>query len=116
MLVTLTECAIQNHLGIVTTSTSLDFQDLGSVLSISKRIYVGNLSFQTTEDDLRDLFSQAGQHALFSEDTDANRVARQFRGTSEARLLADSIAVKFNSSSRNVQNGGYLLERSSLGY
>jgi cold-inducible RNA-binding protein len=28
---------------------------------MAKRIYVGNLSFQTTEDDLRDLFAEAGQ-------------------------------------------------------
>ena len=27
---------------------------------MTKRIYVGNLSFQTTEDDLKDLFGQAG--------------------------------------------------------
>ena len=27
---------------------------------MAKRIYVGNLSFQTTEDDLRDLFAQTG--------------------------------------------------------
>lgn len=27
---------------------------------MAKRIYIGNLSFQTTEDDLRDLFAQAG--------------------------------------------------------
>ena len=27
---------------------------------MAKRIYVGNLSFQTTEDDLRDMFAQAG--------------------------------------------------------
>jgi RNA recognition motif-containing protein len=27
---------------------------------MTKRIYVGNLSFQTTEDDLKDLFAQAG--------------------------------------------------------
>ena len=28
---------------------------------MAKRIYVGNLSYRTTEDQLRDLFSQAGE-------------------------------------------------------
>ncbi|MFN0118958.1 MAG: RNA recognition motif domain-containing protein [Blastocatellia bacterium] len=28
---------------------------------MSIKLYVGNLSFQTTEDDLRDLFTQAGE-------------------------------------------------------
>lgn len=27
---------------------------------MAKRIYVGNLSFQTTEDEIRDMFAQAG--------------------------------------------------------
>jgi RNA recognition motif-containing protein len=28
---------------------------------LSKKLYVGNLSFQTTEDDLKGLFAQAGE-------------------------------------------------------
>jgi RNA recognition motif-containing protein len=28
---------------------------------MSKRLYVGNISFKATEDDVRDLFSQAGE-------------------------------------------------------
>ncbi|MGQ9896643.1 MAG: RNA recognition motif domain-containing protein [Acidobacteriota bacterium] len=39
------------------------------------KLYVGNLSFQTTSDDLRNYFSQAGmvESALVVEDRDTNR-------------------------------------------
>jgi RNA recognition motif-containing protein len=30
-------------------------------MKLSKKLYVGNLSFQTTEDDLKGLFAQAGE-------------------------------------------------------
>lgn len=42
---------------------------------MSKKLYVGNLSFQTTTQDLQDLFSQAGtvESAQIIEDRDTGR-------------------------------------------
>jgi cold-inducible RNA-binding protein len=42
---------------------------------MSKKLYVGNLSFQTTNQDLQDLFSQAGtvESAQIIEDRDTGR-------------------------------------------
>jgi len=38
---------------------------------MSKRLYVGNISFKTTEDDLKNLFSQAGEVVSVKLITDA---------------------------------------------
>lgn len=50
----------------------------GDSCKLTKKIYVGNLSFQATEDDVRDLFSQYGAVSSVAMITD--RETGRFRG------------------------------------
>ena len=77
---------------------------------MSKRIYVGNLSYQTTENDISDLFGQVGEvesaSIVMDRDTgrskgfgfvemgneDADKAIAQFNGT---ELNGRSITVKW---------------------
>jgi RNA recognition motif-containing protein len=101
---------------------------------MSKKLYVGNLSFQTTENDLTNLFEQAGQiesiTIITDRDTgrskgfgflemnseDAEKAIAQFNGT---ELNGRSLTVnearprEERSSNRSNSRGGYGGDRKS---
>lgn len=56
------------------------------------RLYVGNLSYQTTDDDLRDTFAEAGNVASASVMTD--RYSGQSRGFGFVEMATDEEAQK----------------------
>jgi|SRR5215207_9964171 len=64
---------------------------------MSKRIYVGNLSYQTTETDLRDLFEQAGEveSSTIITDRDTGR-SKGFGFVEMGSENADKAIAQFN--------------------
>ena len=73
---------------------------------MSKRIYVGNLSFQTTENDLTDLFEQTGEVESVSiiTDRDTGR-SKGFAFVEMGTEGADKAIAQFNGTELN---GRYL--------
>ena len=69
---------------------------------MSKRIFVGNLSFQTTESDLTDLFEQTGQVESVSiiTDRDTGR-SNGFAFVEMGSENADKAIAQFNGSELN---------------
>ena len=59
---------------------------------MARRLYVGNLSYQATEADLRDLFAQAGSVASVKIITDA--YTGQSRGFGFVEMTTDEDAAK----------------------
>ena len=59
---------------------------------MDKKLYVGNLSFQTTDDDLRDLFSQAG--AVISAKVMTDRDTGRSRGFGFVEMETQTDAEK----------------------
>ncbi len=94
---------------------------------MSKRIYVGNLSYQTTENDLTTLFEQAGQvnsaNIITDRDTgqskgfgfvemgneDAEKAIAQFNGTevNGRALTVNEARPREERSSNGGGRGGY---------
>jgi len=64
---------------------------------MSKRIYVGNLSYQTTETDLKDLFEQAGEveSSTIITDRDTGR-SKGFGFVEMGSENADKAIAQFN--------------------
>jgi RNA recognition motif-containing protein len=64
---------------------------------MTKRIFVGNLSYQTTESDLTDLFEQAGEveSATIITDRDTGR-SKGFAFIEMGRESADKAIAQFN--------------------
>lgn len=73
---------------------------------MGKKLYVGNISFQATEDDLRELFSKAGEVLSAKLITDA--ATGRARGFGFIEMNADSEAQKaitmFNGTSYMERN------------
>lgn len=69
---------------------------------MSKRIYVGNLSFQTTENDLTDLFEQTGEVESVSiiTDRDTGR-SKGFAFVEMGTEGADKAIAQFNGTELN---------------
>ncbi len=59
---------------------------------MSKKLYVGNLSYQVTEDDLRDLFGEFG--TLTSVDVITDRETGRPRGFAFVEMDSDDEATK----------------------
>jgi RNA recognition motif-containing protein len=104
---------------------------------MSKRIYVGNLSFQTTESDLSDLFNQAGAVESVTIITDrdtgrskgfgfvemdsesADKAISQLNGTEfngRALTVNEARPREDRSSSRGGRSGGRDGSRNSHGF
>jgi cold-inducible RNA-binding protein len=73
---------------------------------MSKRLYVGNISFKATEDDVKDLFSQAGEVVSVKLITDAS--TGRARGFGFVEMATDEEAQKAVSQ----LNGNNFMERS----
>lgn len=71
---------------------------------MAKRLYVGNLSFQTTEADLSDLFSQAGQVDSVKIITD--RDTGRSKGFAFVEMSDDSAAEKAIAQFNGADFGG----------
>ena len=69
------------------------------------RLYVGNISFKATEDDLRELFSKAGEVASTKLITDA--VTGKARGFGFVEMASDADAQK----AIEMFNGTSLMDR-----
>jgi cold-inducible RNA-binding protein len=69
---------------------------------MTKKVYVGNLPFQTTEDDLNNLFSQVGQVESVSiiTDRDTGR-SKGFGFVSMDSEAADKAIAQFNGTDFN---------------
>ncbi|HKQ08774.1 MAG TPA: RNA-binding protein [Blastocatellia bacterium] len=69
---------------------------------MSKRIYVGNLSYQTTESDLTTLFEQAGEveSASLITDRDTGR-SKGFAFVEMGQEAADKAITQFNGTELN---------------
>lgn len=69
---------------------------------MSKRIFVGNLSYQTTETDLTDLFQQAGEveSAAIITDRDTGR-SKGFAFVEMSGESADKAIAQFNGADLN---------------
>ncbi len=69
---------------------------------MTKKVYVGNLPFQTTEDDLNNLFSQVGQVESVSiiTDRDTGR-SKGFGFVSMDAEAADKAIAQFNGTDFN---------------
>jgi len=73
---------------------------------MSKRLYVGNISFKATEDDVRDLFSQAGEVVSVKLIKDA--ATGRLRGFGFVEMASDEDAQKAIS----MFNGNPFMDRS----
>ena len=76
---------------------------------MGKRLYVGNLSFNATEMDLRDLFADSGTvaEAKLVMDRDTGRP----RGFGFVEMSTDAEAAQLPKPRRNVSGGGILRPR-----
>ncbi len=72
-----------------------------------KRLYVGNMSFQTTESDLRDLFASAGQVGDIHMVTE--RETGRSRGFAFVEMPDDEEAVKAIAAMNGKEIGGRAL-------
>ena len=75
---------------------------------MSKRLYVGNISFKATEDDVRDLFSQAGEVVSVRLIKDAT--TGRLRGFGFVEMATDEDAQKAISK----LNGNAFMDRSII--
>ena len=106
-----------------------DFSFFRESRELSKKIYVGNLSFQTTEDQIRDLFAEYGEveSVAFITDRDTGR----FRGfcfvemeTSEANAAINALdslemngrTLKVNEAKPREERSGGNNQRGGGGY
>ncbi len=72
-----------------------------------KRLYVGNMSFQTTESDLRELFAPAGQLGDIHMVTE--RETGRFRGFAFVEMADDEEAIKAIAAMNGKEIGGRAL-------
>ncbi|HZS44452.1 MAG TPA: RNA-binding protein [Blastocatellia bacterium] len=72
---------------------------------MTKKLYVGNLSFQTTEQDISDLFSQAGavESVALITDRDTGR-SKGFAFVEMSQSDADDAVNRFNGQDFNGRN------------
>src|SRR5215471_7630395 len=72
---------------------------------MSKKLYVGNLSFQTTEQDISDLFSQVGtvESVSLITDRDTGR-SKGFAFVEMSQSDADNAINRFNGQDLNGRN------------
>lgn len=75
---------------------------------MSSKLYVGNLDFQTTSEDLRDLFAGAGQ--VVSAQLITDRDTRRSKGFAFVEMASDADALKAIS----LYNGHLLNHRSMV--